>query len=84
MYRPSDQVDDVGEDRIVDYNSIVKRIIVHEMEYPLSKETPYFNHHAFYSNLEHYQAHSKEEATEFGKIMLYGEVVTSTNTMLEK
>lgn len=80
----SDQADDAGEDRIVDYSTIVKRILVHAEEYPFSKQTPYFNHHAFYSNLRHYQAQSEEEVSEFGKILFYGEVVTSTNTLLEK
>lgn len=54
------------------------------MEWPTGKETPYFNHHAFYANLRRYQQESSSEAEEFGKIILYGEVVTSTNTMLEK
>lgn len=79
-----EQADSSEEDRIVDYNSIIKRIVVHETEHPSSKTTPYFNHHAFYSNLEHYRAHSRDETNEFGKILFYGEVVTSTNTILEK
>ena len=68
---------------IVDYQSIIKRIIVHE-DVPSSKTTPYFNHHAFYSHLRDYQAQSKEGASLFGSNLLYGEVVTSTNTILEK
>ncbi|KAL4910347.1 hypothetical protein BDW74DRAFT_144927 [Aspergillus multicolor] len=68
---------------IVDYQVIVKRIVVHD-DVPSSKMTPYFNHHAFYSNLRDYQAQSKEGASHFGSILLYGEVVTSTNTILEK
>ena len=82
----SDNTDqgDGGEDRIVDYNTVVKRIVVHEKEYPTSKETPYFNHHAFYANLKHYQEKSKEDGDKFGNNLLYGEVVTSTNSLLEK
>ena len=75
---------DAGEDRIVDYNAIVKRIVAHEKDYPASKETPYFNHHAFYANLDNYQTSSKEGEGAFGKSIMYGEVVTSTNTLLEK
>ncbi|KAL1967064.1 hypothetical protein VTN77DRAFT_3588 [Rasamsonia byssochlamydoides] len=71
------------EDRIVDYNSIIKRLLIHK-EIPPSKLTPYWNHHAFYSHLRSYQLQSKEGILEFGRHLLYGEVVTSTNTILEK
>lgn len=80
----ADQVDDDGMDRIVDYNAITKRLIPHETEWPGTKETPYFNHHAFYANLRKYQEERDSEAEEFGKYLMYGEVVTSTNTILEK
>lgn len=84
---PSEKQDSTDEpnnssDRIVDYNSITKQVLVHEDDYPESKSTPYFNHHAFYANLKHYQ--SKTLSSSFGSHLLYGEVVTSTNTMLEK
>lgn len=71
------------EDRIVDYNAVVKRLVVND-ELPDTKTTPYFNHHAFYSNLREYRLQSKEDSRVFGSHMLYGEVVTSTNTILEK
>lgn len=71
------------EDRIIDYDSIIKHLILHGTS-PPSKLTPYFNHQAFYTNLEIYRSHSKEELSEFGSELLYGEVVTSTNTILEK
>lgn len=82
----SDETDqsNAGEDRIVDYNTVVKRIVVHEKDYPASKETPYFNHNAFYANLKHYQEKLKEDDNSFGNYVLYGEVVTSTNSLLEK
>ena len=75
-----------SEDRIVDYSTIVKRLVVHGKDLPPSKETPYFNHHAFFANLQHYQAQAQGTDTQssFGKTLMYGEVVTSTNTMLEK
>lgn len=78
----TDQGDD-SEDRIVDYNTIVKRMVVHDSP-PASKETPYFNHFAFYANLKHYRSQYKGNSEEFGSNLLYGEVVTSTNTLLEK
>jgi hypothetical protein len=59
-------------------------LILHETEWPGSKETPYFNHHAFFANLKRYQQENSSEAEEFGNVLMYGEVVTSTNTILEK
>jgi len=79
----TDQKDD-AEDRILDYSTVVKRLSVHDKDHPSSKETPYFNHHAYYANLKHYQTLGENVNTDFGKHLLYGEVVTSTNTMLEK
>ncbi|KAI9820227.1 MAG: biotin holocarboxylase synthetase [Pycnora praestabilis] len=76
--------DEAGEDSDIDYSKVVKRIRAHDSDHPASKETPYFNHHAFFANLRHYQGFSKESEGDFGKSILYGEVVTSTNTMLEK
>ena len=74
----------IEEDGIVDYNAIVKRVVVHENNLPSSKDTPYFNHHAFFANLRHYQSKSHKNDDPFGDYIWYGEVVTSTNTMLEK
>ena len=75
---------DVADDRDVDYNTVVKRLIIHEKEPPPGKETPYFNHHAFFANLSHYYSQTQTAKDDFGKSIMYGEVVTSTNTMLEK
>lgn len=82
----SEKTDNIGDvdDRILDYSTVIKRVIVHDKEPPASKETPYFNHHAFYANLKHYEALAGGDEANFGKNILYGEVVTSTNTMLEK
>ncbi|KAJ5542459.1 Biotin--acetyl-CoA-carboxylase ligase [Penicillium sp. DV-2018c] len=68
---------------IIDYQSIPKRLVFHD-DIPSGKLTPYFNHHSFYSHLGQYQNESKGDASTFGFNLLYGEVVTSTNTMLEK
>ena len=73
-----------AEDRILDYSDVVKRLLVHEKNAPSSKETPYFNHDAYFANLKYYQSQESGIDAEFGKHLLYGEVVTSTNTMLEK
>ncbi|KZF22765.1 class II aaRS and biotin synthetase [Xylona heveae TC161] len=77
--------DDAGQPGIdIDYSKIIKRIHVHETEQPSFKETPYFNHASFYANLQNYHARSKESEGAFGRYLLYGEVVTSTSTLLEK
>jgi biotin--protein ligase len=80
--QPADQLDG-SSDRIIDYKSVTKQILVHDSDHPTAKSTPYFNHHAFYANLQHYQS-QLPSATTFGSHLLYGEVVTSTNTLLEK
>lgn len=76
--------EEADQDRILDYSKITKHILIHDQDVPQSKETPYFNHHAFFSNLKHFQSKSTEGGDAFGKHLLYGEVVTSTNTILEK
>ncbi|KAJ8120706.1 hypothetical protein O1611_g10297 [Lasiodiplodia mahajangana] len=43
------------EQALIDYTTIIKRIITHERAWPEAKETPYFNHHAFYSSLREYR-----------------------------
>ena len=71
-------------DKITDYDKVIKKVIVHERELPSSRETPCFNHHGYYANLAHYHSKCANSEPEFGKHLLYGEVVTSTNTLLEK
>ncbi|KAL8897851.1 MAG: hypothetical protein Q9192_002385 [Flavoplaca navasiana] len=70
--------------KIIEYDKIVKRLLIHDTGQPESKDTPYFNHHAYVANLKYYQDQSQSSGRTFGKELLYGEVVTSTNTLLEK
>ncbi|RYO15768.1 hypothetical protein AA0111_g11603 [Alternaria arborescens] len=70
-------------DEIVDYAKIVKVIIPHEKALPSAQET-LFHHDAFYANLHHYHTKLRNPDASFGKHLMYGEVVTSTNTLLEK
>ncbi|GAM91464.1 hypothetical protein ANO11243_095140 [Dothideomycetidae sp. 11243] len=72
------------EDKMVDYDAVIKRLVLHPSTQPESKVTPYFNHAAFFANLDHYNAATKNHEGTFGRTLLYGEVVTSTNTLLEK
>lgn len=71
-------------DRDVDYDKIVKRIVPHEEELPDKRETPYFDHESYYANLAHHHEKAQNHYPAFGTSLLYGEVVTSTNTLLEK
>ncbi|KAH6842717.1 biotin-protein ligase [Chaetomium sp. MPI-CAGE-AT-0009] len=70
-------------DPTADYSHVPKRIVSHEDGWPEPKETPYFNHSAFYSSLQEFRA-KEAEAETWGNVLMYGEVVTSTNTLLEK
>lgn len=74
----------LSEDRILDYRTIKKQIVVHDKDLPQTRATPYFNHQAYFANLKQYQSASRRVGNDFGKHILYGEVVTSTNTLLEK
>ncbi|KAK0363598.1 biotin holocarboxylase synthetase [Friedmanniomyces endolithicus] len=78
------QTDGQSADSLLDYNLIPKRLVTYEKGTPESKETPYFNHDAFFANLKHYNTKHTESDHAFGKVILYGEVVTSTNTLLDK
>ncbi|KAK0615667.1 biotin-protein ligase [Bombardia bombarda] len=70
-------------DPTAEYTQIPKCIVSHENKKPEPKETPYFNHGVFYSSLEAYRQ-KEADAELWGNMLLYGEVVTSTNTLLEK
>ncbi|KAK3686846.1 biotin holocarboxylase synthetase [Vermiconidia calcicola] len=79
------QADPLSSDRILDYNEITKHIVTHENEMPDGKETPSFNHAAFFANLKSYvPKNCRESDGMWGQTLLYGEVVTSTNTLLER
>lgn len=75
------EVDDVSGSA-VDYDKIAKHLILHLGDRPSLKETPAFNHALFYDSLERSTSYRRDYT--FGRYVLYGEVVTSTSTMLEK
>lgn len=70
-------------DQILDYDKVVKVVIPHEKEYPSNKDLS-FHHEAFYANLRFYHTKLNNPYASFGKHLMFGEVVTSTNTLLEK
>jgi biotin--protein ligase len=71
-------------DGTIDYNTIPKRLLPHESSLPTSKETPRFDHSAFFSALTHHHSTQRETHSTFGQNLLYGEIVTSTSTLLDK
>lgn len=73
----------VVDDGVDDYDKVVKVIVPHENAWPDVKETPNFNHGVFYDSLKRYRE-KEPAAEEWGDTLLYGEVVTSTNTLLDK
>ena len=72
------------EDRLQDYNAIIKRIVTYKDHPPASRSTPCFNHDLYFESLEDFQACTPRANMSFGRTLLYGETVTSTNTLLEK
>lgn len=73
-----------NDEGIVDYDKVIKRFLPHESSIPEPKETPYFNHAAYFSSLLFYGDLYRLSDPHFGTNLIYGEVVTSTNTLLEK
>lgn len=80
----TDDKADSSPDRILDYDALTKRLDIHTSSLPEPKDTPYFNHHAFFSNLQHYNSKQPGVAGDYGRVILYGEVVTSTQSLLDK
>lgn len=72
-----------GETGIVDYGAITKNIIAHERALPTKEMTPRFNHKLYYSSLRRFQR-IEDRAEDWGNMLMYGDVITSTNSLLEK
>lgn len=77
---PATELDAHG---VPDYKAMIKDIIAHENALPDFKMTPRFDHKLFFSSLKQFQQLSRE-AGSWGNMLLYGDVVTSTNSLLEK
>lgn len=75
---------DSSVDSTLDSDAIKTRLCLHTSSLPDPKETPYFNHHAFFANLKHFKAKQPGIAGDYGRVLLYGEVMTSTQSLLEK
>ncbi|KAL5606528.1 hypothetical protein BROUX41_002931 [Berkeleyomyces rouxiae] len=71
-------------DNFADYSAIIKTIVPHEAAWPDNKETPCFHHNVYYSHLERYSLQEGNAGNGWGSWLLYGEVLTSTNSILDK
>lgn len=75
---------------ILDYTEVIKPLITHTKSLPTSKDTPYFSHDAYFTALDTYYSASSASRKPspktpiIGNPLLYGQVVTSTSTLLEK
>lgn len=72
-----------SEAGIIDYSTITKNIVAHETALPSSEMTPRFNHKLYYSSLKRFQM-TEHNAEDWGNMLMYGDVVTSTNSLLER
>ncbi|KAK9319739.1 biotin-protein ligase [Lipomyces orientalis] len=76
---PSSETDVFPED----LNKVVKDVVVYQgnkTRMPTLKQTPHFDHALYYNEL--IPPNSPRQT--FGSVILYGEVVTSTSTMLDR
>ena len=71
-------------DVVLDYDKIIKSLFLHTTSLPSTRETPTFHHESYYANLVHHHSKAGNHSRAFGRHLVYGEVVTSTNTLLEK
>ncbi|GMM33250.1 biotin--[acetyl-CoA-carboxylase] ligase [Saccharomycopsis crataegensis] len=81
----------MNSDDYDDPDAAVKEIWIFENgEVPYYRMTPYFNITAYYSNLTAIWKEENEKTPfypkdfTYGKTLLYGEILTSTNTLIEK
>ncbi|CAN6658810.1 biotin--protein ligase [Trichomonascus vanleenenianus] len=64
-----------------DNHKVLKQVDVFYSGRPSPKDTPHFNHEMYFDELKRVGG---QFGSSFGDTLLYGEVVTSTSTMLEK
>lgn len=79
-------------DHTADFDHIIKRIVYHEKKWPSDLYTPDFDHTVFYQRLE--ESRREEQSSpkwdqlgikgEWGNVFMYGRVLTSTNSLLDK
>ncbi|KAE9378399.1 class II aaRS and biotin synthetase [Stipitochalara longipes BDJ] len=58
--------------------------LIHVQGHPSHEETPFFDHGEFYVGLRQRRSVSAQQLDGFGSYLMYGQVMTSTNTILER
>ncbi|ODQ79863.1 hypothetical protein BABINDRAFT_36147 [Babjeviella inositovora NRRL Y-12698] len=71
------------QDEYEDPDTAIKEVQVYKNALPGYKSTPFFNLEAYYSHLLHHWE-KFGSVGDFGSTLMYGEVLTSTSTMLDK
>ena len=65
------------------YDSILKMIWAYKTSIPPMSDINHFDHKDYFRALKEYQTQQPGASSSFGQVLLYGDVVTSTNTLLE-
>ncbi|KAG5958952.1 hypothetical protein E4U58_005177 [Claviceps cyperi] len=68
---------------ILDYSAVIKVVVAHEKGLPTTEMTPRFDHKVYYASLAGFQS-MEEGSGSWGNVLMYGDVVTSTNSLLER
>ena len=68
---------------VVDYSQVVKKVIMHENGLPDKALTPRFDIERYFESLRTFRK-KEPRASTWGDILLYADVTTSTNSILEK
>ncbi len=62
----------------------VKQLVLYETRHPARSEVPSFDFAEYFASVQHYRRTTDGDAVDWGNLLMYGKVVTSTNTLLEK
>jgi biotin---protein ligase len=58
-------------DGILDYDKIIKKVVLHQKYIPTTHEVPTFHHESYYANLVHYHQRCGNQPGAFGKHLMY-------------
>ena len=86
QYSPTMGIDDSSPDSmaLIDLNKVPKHLRYYPDSHPDPRDTPFFGLSRFYDALKSARTQTSISHTTFGSYIMYGEVVTSTNTLLDK
>lgn len=82
---PKEEKEDGEQDLHPDLDKVIKDVDVYYDGLPDNRITSSFDHQLYYESLNKcYEENNSNSPREFGSFLLYGDVVTSTSTMLYK